>query len=263
MLIDVIRDLVPIKVRQNLGLWTIQQAGRSRLVFYPYFWLLCGGVPKNLVLDESDCYVRYEGRNIYSPRDGILAFIEVFQDKLYEKHGGLKEGDVVVDVGAYVGMFTVRASKLVGPKGQVVAIEPSSSNRTYLRANVSGLENVEVLPIAASNWVGWGKLGISGASICHSLIGEHSRTEEVQVNTLDLALKLKSITKIDFLKIDAEGSELEILQGAETLLKGKVRLAIGAYHHTGKKKEYIDIIAFLKERGYKTILEKGYVYAEK
>lgn len=262
MLIDAIRSLVPIRIRQDLGLWTILQAGRSKFLLYPYFLFLCGKVPKNLnLLPDGTCYVEYEGTKVYAPRDGILAFVEVFQDKIYEKYGRPKKGDIVVDVGAYVGMFTVRASKLVGEKGTVTAVEPESTNLGLLRKNIQGLDNVEVLPIAASNKTCWGKLAISRASACHTLTYNHAKTIDVQISTLDAVLKLKNIKKIDFLKIDAEGSELDILEGTRGFLEGgNVRMAIAVYHLKDEPKK---VRAYLEGLGYRVILDKGYIYAEK
>ena len=64
----------------------------------------------------------------------------------------LKPGMTVLDVGAHIGYFALLfASKLVGPKGRVSAIEPSQDNLEFLTANVAnnGIRNIEVYPVAA------------------------------------------------------------------------------------------------------------------
>ena len=146
MLIDIVRKVLPIRIRQDLGLWSLAQSAKCRAFLYPYFYLLCGDTPKNLtLLPYGECSVNYNGRDIRAPRDGILAFIEVFQDRIYEKLWSPKEGDVVIDVGAYVGMFTIRASELVGESGRVIAIEPEPRNFSYLERNTEGLNNVSLV----------------------------------------------------------------------------------------------------------------------
>lgn len=266
MLIDAIRSIVPMRVRQDLGLWTAAQAGKSKYLLYPYYFLLCGQVPKSLVLfEEGTCGVEYKRTLVRAPRDGILAFIEVFQDEIYLKCGRPKEGDVVMDIGAYVGMFTVQASKLVGSHGRVIAVEPAPKNFEYLQKNTDELGNVIRVKKAAFNYVGEGKLSISRASPCHTLIYDHKDGIEVEVITLDRLAQYLGLPKVDFIKIDAEGSELGILEGAETLLRNnKVRLAVAAYHDIGKgKNEAEEVVKFLRKVGYQTLLDNRYVYAER
>jgi len=262
MLIDSIREMIPIKIRQDLGLWTVVQASKSRLLLNPYFLLLCGQTPRNLtLLPGNECYVDYGGRKVRAPRDGILAFIEVFQDRIYEKYGGPKIGDTVVDIGAYVGMFAIRASEIVGESGKVLAVEPSESNFGYLVLNVEGMENIEPYKMALSNYEGFGALNTSSASACHTLVYEHTKYTKVPVNKLDNLIAGK---RVDFIKIDAEGSELEILEGGEETLKSKPRLAIGAYHNVrGSRKESDLVSEFLRNIGYRVVVDKGYVYAWK
>jgi len=266
MLIDTIRKLVPMRVRQDLGLWTAAQAGKSKYLLYPYYFLLCGQVPKDLVLlPDGDCEVKYRRIKVRAPRDGILAFIEVFQDEIYERHGCPQPEDVVIDVGAYVGMFTVQASDKVGPRGRVVAIEPAPENFKHLQGNTGGLGNVVRVQKAAYNYTGEGKLSISRASPCHTLVYDHKDGIQVEVITLDRLAQDLGLLKVDFIKIDAEGSELGILEGAEILLRNNnVRLAVAAYHDIGPgKNEGWEVVRFLRKRGYKALLDNRYVYAEK
>jgi len=60
----------------------------------------------------------------------------IFINKVYERFYKLKEGDTVVDVGANVGMFTVKASLSVEDKGNVVSIEPIEQNFELLKKNI-------------------------------------------------------------------------------------------------------------------------------
>ena len=140
MILDIVRKIVPIRYRQSLGLRSAHQASRSRLTLYPYLFFLCGAIPKNLKLLPNDkCAVCYKGCEVVFPRDGIFTSWEVLQDEIYERLYTPEAGDVVVDIGAYIGMFTVKASLQVKEAGKVIAIEPADTNLEYLRVNTTNL----------------------------------------------------------------------------------------------------------------------------
>jgi len=260
MLIDVFRKILPIKVRQDLGLWAISQSARSKWLLYPYYKILCGETPKNLkLLPNNESAVLYNGQEIISPRDGILAFMEVFQDKVYEQVWTPNLNETVIDVGAYVGMFTVRAADLVGKAGKVIAIEPEPRNQTYLEKNTSYLPNVEIIKAIAGSSNGSGRLYISSSSPCHTIAYHHKNSIEIKQVTLD-SLGVQP----DFVKIDAEGSEFEILKGAEKVIKKGTKFAIACYHDLpGGGKELGPVVQFLEDRGYKITVIQKYVFAEK
>jgi hypothetical protein len=78
--------------------------------------------------------------------------LDVFVKEVYERFYRLREGDVVIDVGAHVGMFTIKAAMSVGEKGKVVAVEPVEENLRLLRKNVElhELNNVVIIGKACS-----------------------------------------------------------------------------------------------------------------
>ncbi len=260
MLIDLFRKVLPIRVRQDLGLWLISQSARSKWLLYPYYKMLCGETPKDLtLLPDNESVVTYKGHKVYSPRDGILAFMEVFQDEVYEKVWSIQPRSIVMDVGAYVGMFTVKASDIVGKGGRVVAIEPEPRNLTYLDKNTKNLSNVKIVRAIAGSSCGVGRLYISSATPCHTVAYHHKNSIEIKMITLD-SLRIQP----DFVKIDAEGSELEILKGSEEIIEKGARFAIACYHDLPEGgNELKSVVKFLKDRSYKITIIKTYVFAEK
>jgi FkbM family methyltransferase len=121
------------------------------------------------------------------------------------------------------------AAKLVGPGGSVHAFEPSPRDRDRLLANIAGngLTNVVVHPEALGNRAGKAILQVSGAERPgHNTMGwfaysdtPHAYSIEVGVTTLDEIAKTHGLERIDLVKIDVEGSETAVLQGAQEALR--------------------------------------------
>lgn len=162
---------------------------------------------------------------------------EIFLENVYEKFYNLKPNDVVVDVGANIGAFAIKAALEVAPSGHVFAVEPASSNFHLLERNIrrnSLEESCTAMHCAFGNSASTGKLHIYTRGASNSLVNRPEserllkslRTEDVQIDTLDDVLFHK-LTRLDFLKIDVEGFELEVLKGAEnTLSKFHPKIAL-------------------------------------
>jgi len=132
----------------------------------------------------------------------------------------LKHGYVFVDVGAHVGKYSFYASKQVGDSGLVIAIEPHPKNVENLRRGIklNCLTNVKVVEKACSNYSGKGFLIEHEISAKCELVKKPTKIE-VDVDTLDNVLKSLHVEKVDMIKIDVEGREYKVLQGAYKSLK--------------------------------------------
>jgi FkbM family methyltransferase len=132
----------------------------------------------------------------------------------------VKKGDTVLDVGANVGYYTVLASKLVGAKGKVYAFEPDRRNVELLNKNIklNNCLNVEVVPLAlgAKNKISYFLSDKTNPG--ESRISEKVTRELVRVKTLDTLVRERKIKKVDVIKLDVEGGEVDVLRGAKTLL---------------------------------------------
>jgi len=129
----------------------------------------------------------------------------------------LRYGDVVVDIGANVGYYTVLAGKRVGPTGKVYAFEPDPVAFALLKKNVAlnGLTNVVVEPKAVSNEPGSIRLYLSeenkGDHRIYQPEGEERPSIEVEAVALDDYLSDQPAP--DFIKVDTQGAEVVIYQG--------------------------------------------------
>jgi FkbM family methyltransferase len=133
-------------------------------------------------------------------------------------------GDTVIDVGANIGLFTVPLALAAGSGGSVVAIEPLPNNVRRLRANLSrnGLDAVRVVEAAVGKADGRATLHTAGDPAFGSLreIVKHTRSGDldVELRSLDSLWGELGRPAVALVKIDVEGAELDVLDGAQDLL---------------------------------------------
>jgi FkbM family methyltransferase len=176
----------------------------------------------------------------------------------------IKPGDTVVEVGGHIGFITQYFSQLVGPAGKVYVFEPGSNNIRYIRANTASLSNVTVVEKAVSNASGelaFYEDDITGQN--NSLLPDYKNLDgvarshglkanriarTVQVVTLDDVLNGE---KVDFVKIDIEGYELQALQGAAETLSSVSKLMVEVTENNQK------VFELLRNRGFALYEENG------
>ncbi len=175
----------------------------------------------------------------------------------------LQPGDVVVEVGANIGAHTIRLAQLVGKEGKVIAFEPQRLCFQLLNGNVAinSLTNVytyqkcvgasegsvivpELSPDEIHNW--------GGVSLENASRDKGERVERIILDSLNLA-------KCKLLKIDVEGMELQVLQGAVKLLD-KCQPLI--YMEVDREDKKANLTTFLCERGYKIYEHNPPLYSD-
>jgi FkbM family methyltransferase len=176
----------------------------------------------------------------------------------------LQHDMAVIDVGANEGVYTLFAASRVGPKGRVVAVEPSSRELIRLRKNldINALGNVLVAESALGEEAGEVDLAVAepshagqntvGRSVSNPKVTTES-IERVRVQTLDEVVSEARLRRVDFIKIDAEGAELNVLRGARRTLERftpvlQLEIEPAALAHHGVTSD--NVTEELTERGY-------------
>ena len=155
--------------------------------------------------------------------------------------------DVVVDIGAHAGYFTLVAARTAK---EVYAFEPLPSNLSYLRRNVAlnNLSNVQVIEAAVSDADGTAFFE-EGTTSSRGHLGDQGHP--VRTLSLDSAVSQGKLPVPTIMKIDVEGAELSLLRGAERLLREHHPTLFLATHGPVL---YRECMAFLERCGYRTRL---------
>jgi len=220
------------------------EAARSRRVVAWQFPRAGDACRFEIELDPADLTEKgildyYDARNFYEP-DVSRLMLQV-----------LRKGDIVVDVGANCGYFTLLAASLVGPSGTVVSIEPAPACVKRLEANLrrNALANVIVLDRVAAAQTGEVTFYLNSDNSGGNALwnpgdwpaNRKSRDNPVSITsaatTLDAEWSAHALSYPKFIKIDTEGAEQAVLEGASGLLSsGKVSFVAAELHEFGMTK---------------------------
>ncbi|MDB9387497.1 FkbM family methyltransferase [Microcystis aeruginosa] len=196
----------------------------------------------------------------------LLAQGDWFEAEMELWRTQIRHDMTVIDVGANVGVYTFSAAQRVGETGKVIAIEPFKACVNCLQetSRINQLPWVKIYEAAASDHCGSAKLSLHNASELNEVISDNSpssdsaNTVTIQCLTLDSLIETENLTRVDWLKIDAEGHEIKVLQGAERLLtEFKPNIIYeniaGAHGSNGAIMEYI------QAKGYQVYSYRPYI----
>jgi FkbM family methyltransferase len=192
----------------------------------------------------------------------LTFLLQVFVLHVYERHCKLELGDVVVDCGAYIGDFTTRASRLVGPKGLVLAFEPNPKSHSLCARNVrtNRLTNVQLFNVALGEKPSRAYLAIDRINPGVTRVIDDSSgkaAETIPVRPLSEFLLVIDKRPVKLLKMHVEGYAVKILTGSLELLERKLFQNICAELHHGEE----GLPALLERYGYRCTVEGVYLYA--
>ena len=235
------------KVLVSLLLDFIPRSIRKR---YPFFTKLSKIIRERMIRNVT---IRVWGVK-YSLFDyEYFAIVQPYFESWIWNYLKPKKGDVFVDVGAHIGKYTCLVAKIAS---KVIALEPHPVNYHYLVKNIRAnhLDNVIALNVAAWKENSELKLYSGSTSGRHSVKyardGEHIT---VKARRIDDILEELNIDRVDWVKIDVEGAEYEVLQGMErTLRRCRCKLILEC-----RRENLGKVISFLRNLGYRTKIIKG------
>ena len=250
--------------KDNIGLYVFLKDGikfygkPTRKKLYKYYSLLIPKYKKIFKVEYLqiifDIIIRYveRGLKLGGPQK------EIFYTP--------KKGDVVAEMGAYMGYYTLYLSQLVGEKGRIIAIEPMPDNLEFLKNNIekNNIKNVTIVPKGVWNEAGeltFYKNKDDNQSGSLLLKNNNKDKIEIPVDSLDNILDKARVNDVDFMIIQLNGVEYEALQGL-TKIRPK-NLAIAARYDKDHIKTSEKIKQLLEQRNYTvTIVKQDYVFAK-
>ena len=170
----------------------------------------------------------------------------------------LPEDGVFLDVGAYFGWYSLVVARETRGRARVWAFEPVAASRARLEENrrLNGLDGVRVLPFAAGAEEGEAEMEAPPAANGGAArLSAGGGGERVRVTTLDRFAEAEGVRRIDFVKLDVEGAEVEVLRGARGVLERFRPLLLVELNPTALRArgaEPADLLGALHAHGYET-----------
>jgi FkbM family methyltransferase len=190
--------------------------------------------------------------------------LATYEDPIFELFRP-KQGDNFVDVGAHIGRYSIMAAKRIGHLGRIIAIEAHPETFEVLKKNMAlnGLHNVMTINSVVSSQKGKVKLYLdghdSGFTVYTTIMINRTKTEkflEVESNTLDNILNENNMQRVNYVKIDVEGAELEVLKGAINTLSSNKDLTLLIEVHG--EANYMPLLRIFKEHNFQIDYEWKY-----
>jgi len=178
-----------------------------------------------------------------------------FEDEIKFLRRSLQPGQRVIDIGANYGVYTLSLARVVGPTGHVWAFEPATSTADLLAEGIAanGFAHVTLERCALSDASGVAQLALNANSELNALIHDPSaasESETVALATLDDLLATHDWGKIDFVKIDAEGEEANIIKGGRQFFAERSPLV--QYEIKAGDSIHLDLVKAFAAIGYKS-----------
>jgi FkbM family methyltransferase len=201
-------------------------------------------------------------RRFVRPR-GIESALDVMRDKYEDGDVRIEVGDIVIDVGANIGEFSLTAFRQGA--SVVIGIEPDDSAFQCLSLNLGSFDSVELHKLGLGDREGVMDFFVASESNDSSFIRppRHTAIKSVPVKTLDTLVKESKLPRIDFLKIEGEGMEPEILSGAAAALERTRKVAVDVSPERHGVSPVRECKAVLSAHGFQTWMRGMVLFATK
>lgn len=194
---------------------------------------------------------------------------ETCLDKDYEVHGiAIEDGWQVIDIGAGLGDFVLSVTN-DRPQCKVWAFEPFPESFELLEENVAlnQVDNIFAFQMAVSGQTGTMKMALTGAAVQHVTFDDEDRSSkyhdpiiEVESQSLNDLLAGEQLAHCNFLKIDCEGGEFDILFNTTPQTLAKIDHICLEYHDNATQYSHLNLETFLIENGFEVKTTKNPVH---
>jgi FkbM family methyltransferase len=209
----------------------------------------------NFLINFGEYVVKTDIKMVYDINHSIEA---------YNKHYSIQKGDIVFDIGGYHGLYSIAISKQIGPTGKIYLFEPNPDSYKILKENIYENNIRNIIPTNKGVYNKSGEFRFFKKRAGSRIVAKNFKTNtknsiiSIQTTTLHEFIKANNINKINFIKMDAEGSEIEITQDIKNITQ-KPSMAIATYHYRkdlGADTQTI-VEQNLKDLGYKIKTKTG------
>ncbi|MGJ3252806.1 MAG: FkbM family methyltransferase [Elainellaceae cyanobacterium] len=227
----------------------------------------------NLLSDQLFTYVPFDHNVLLAVEANFRSIVtsvmlvegDWFEAEMEFWREQLQPGMTVIDVGANVGVYTFSAAQQVGKTGRVLAVEPFSGCVQCMEETrrVNDLSQVTICAGAASDCDSTIRISLHRASELNEVITDDSapasgNVEEVPCYTLDTLVEQEKLDQVDWLKIDAEGHEMQVLKGSDRLLNHH-KPGILYENIAAAKGSNTEVAAYLQSKGYQLFCYQPFV----
>ena len=172
-----------------------------------------------------------------SNKDALDVFFDIFYEREYADYFPFCKKVNVIDIGAHYGYFSLFAAVNSAPDSKIISIEPDLLNFNKLVQNIkhNNPQNIESINCAIANENGQSEF-FSGNGVNSTLVGNYalnkskSLSKTVETRTLAKIIEDNNLSHVDFLKMDCEGAEYQILQGMTSELFDKITTISMEFH---------------------------------
>lgn len=173
----------------------------------------------------------------------------------------LKSGDYALDIGANIGCFTLALAEIVQPNGKVFAIEPQPENFALLKRNTSGIKSIIVDNIGLGD--NWSNIRVASlSSLPHKNYGGFELKDVEDLTGIDVSIipldEYYKENRLNFMKIDVEGMETDVLRGASKLI---ARHRPIMYIENDRAEKSAELVALLYKHDYHIYGHKPLLYS--
>ena len=202
--------------------------------------VLCAVLPRQVTLSRrlrDGTLVSGANRAGYGGR-GVFILGDSIEPEFAALNKILRRGDVLIDVGANSGVYTLKGARIVGSDGAVLSLEPNPDLLTVLKRNIgrNRLKNVRIRGLAAAEECReFPFFEIDNKPNSFSLISRDDGAASFSVLAVDLdsLVGWEGIHRVDVIKIDAEGAEDRVLAGASTIIRAHQPVIIAEVIRSG------------------------------